>query len=159
MPHIHYLFDFVVGAFVVHEGKVLLIHHKKLGLWLCPGGHVELDEDPEAAVHREVLEETGLGIVLHGNRPPYSDPRARQLVAPPWLDVHPINDVHKHIGLFWPARLAPGQDPTPRLAPGEHFAVGWFLPDRLPDPMWESTRWYCREAVSTLSGAGSGGGE
>ena len=38
-----------------------LIHHRKLNLWLQPGGHVEdLDASWRAAAQREVTEETGL---------------------------------------------------------------------------------------------------
>jgi 8-oxo-dGTP pyrophosphatase MutT (NUDIX family) len=48
------------SAFVVSPGRdaVLLILHRKLGLWLQPGGHIEVgDESLEAAARREVLEE------------------------------------------------------------------------------------------------------
>jgi 8-oxo-dGTP pyrophosphatase MutT (NUDIX family) len=146
MPHIHYAYDFVVGAFIVHRGRVLLVHHRKLEVWLCPGGHVELDEDPEQAVHREVLEETGLEVVLDGQRAEYRDPLARSLVRPDWVDVHLINEVHKHVGLFWAAApLAP--DPRPVLAPEEHHAIDWFGPEAFPNLMWESTRYYAREAI------------
>lgn len=37
--------------------KVLLVDHKKAGLWLPAGGHVELNEHPKETVKREVLEE------------------------------------------------------------------------------------------------------
>jgi len=30
MPHIHEQIDFTVAIFVVHQGKVLVIHHRKL---------------------------------------------------------------------------------------------------------------------------------
>lgn len=33
--------DFVAGAFIVDDSKVLLLRHKKYGVWLQPGGHVE----------------------------------------------------------------------------------------------------------------------
>ena len=59
MPHIHYAIDFTVAIFVVHEHKVLLVHHRKLGKWLPLGGHVELDEEPEQAALREAREESG----------------------------------------------------------------------------------------------------
>jgi 8-oxo-dGTP diphosphatase len=44
------------------EGKVLLIRHRKLGIYLYPGGHVEKDETPVEAVIREFEEETGLRV-------------------------------------------------------------------------------------------------
>ena len=50
------------SGFLVHNGKVLLIKHKKLGYWLAPGGHVEEDELPHEAAEREVWEETGLKV-------------------------------------------------------------------------------------------------
>lgn len=60
MPHIHERYDFVVNAFIVFNNKVLLVHHPKYDKWLPMGGHVELDEDPEEALFREIEEETGL---------------------------------------------------------------------------------------------------
>ena len=55
-----------VGA-VVHDaqGRLLLIrrgHAPHEGLWSLPGGRVEPGESAEAAVVREVLEETGLRV-------------------------------------------------------------------------------------------------
>ena len=50
---------FTVAVFVVWEGKVLLHRHRKLGMWLPPGGHIEENELPDEAAVREVLEEVG----------------------------------------------------------------------------------------------------
>lgn len=52
-----------VGAVIVDQGCVLLVkrgHAPLKGEWSLPGGAVELGETLEAAVAREVLEETGL---------------------------------------------------------------------------------------------------
>jgi 8-oxo-dGTP pyrophosphatase MutT (NUDIX family) len=53
---------FTVGCLLLsadHQ-ELLLMHHAKLGCWLQPGGHIEpADPTIEAAVHREVREETG----------------------------------------------------------------------------------------------------
>lgn len=40
--------------------KILLVNHKKAGLWLPAGGHVEVDEDPKETVRRECLEELNI---------------------------------------------------------------------------------------------------
>ncbi len=57
-----------VGA-IVHddEGQLLMVRRSRepgAGLWSVPGGKVELGEDDRAAVRREVLEETGLHVVV-----------------------------------------------------------------------------------------------
>lgn len=57
-----------VGA-VVHsdDGRLLLVRRRNepgLGQWSIPGGRVEPGEDDPAAVRREVLEETGLDVVV-----------------------------------------------------------------------------------------------
>jgi 8-oxo-dGTP diphosphatase len=54
-----------VGAVVLHEGRVLLVRRGKqplLGRWVVPGGRLELGETLEAAVAREVAEETGVRV-------------------------------------------------------------------------------------------------
>ncbi len=50
---------FSVGIFARHAGRVLLIHHKRLGVWLPVGGEIEPGETPLEAARRELLEETG----------------------------------------------------------------------------------------------------
>ena len=54
--------DFTVAVFVVHSNHVLLHPHKKLGLWLPPGGHIDAPELPDDAAVREVREEAGIDI-------------------------------------------------------------------------------------------------
>jgi 8-oxo-dGTP diphosphatase len=45
-------------------GRVLLVDHRKAGLWLPPGGHVDPGEDPRDTVVREAAEELGLRAVF-----------------------------------------------------------------------------------------------
>ena len=54
-----------VGGVVVRDGRVLLIRRGKpplYGRWVVPGGTVELGETLEAALVREMEEETGLRV-------------------------------------------------------------------------------------------------
>jgi 8-oxo-dGTP diphosphatase len=46
------------------QGNVLLVDHRKAGLWLPAGGHVEPGEHPAATVRREVREELGTEAVF-----------------------------------------------------------------------------------------------
>lgn len=47
---------------LIYKGTVLLIKHKKLGLWLNPGGHIDPGELPHEAAEREFYEETGVFV-------------------------------------------------------------------------------------------------
>jgi 8-oxo-dGTP pyrophosphatase MutT (NUDIX family) len=151
VPHIHYAIDFTVAIFVVHEGKVLLVHHRKLDKWLPLGGHVELDEEPEQAALREAREESGFDVELIGERPPTTEPGTRALIAPRFLDIHRINDVHEHIGMIYFARPRSG---ALALAAAEHHDIGWFTSqdlDGLKPAMSAAVKWYCRKAMEEVA--------
>jgi 8-oxo-dGTP pyrophosphatase MutT (NUDIX family) len=54
---------FTASAFVYarEQASLLLIFHRKLGIWVQPGGHVDAtDSDILAAAQREIREEVGL---------------------------------------------------------------------------------------------------
>lgn len=54
-----------VLVYAVRGTQVLLMRRNKepnLGLWIAPGGKIELDESPHDAARREMLEETGLTV-------------------------------------------------------------------------------------------------
>lgn len=51
-------------VFSEDEQKVLAILRRDTPVWVLPGGAVEQDETPEAAVVREVLEETGCHVTI-----------------------------------------------------------------------------------------------
>jgi len=78
------------SAILVSEDRtrVLLHQHKRLGLWLQPGGHIDPGELPWDGSLREASEETGLPVVFAGGEP--------QLVH---LDVHPGPRKHTHLDL------------------------------------------------------------
>ncbi len=167
MAHIHEKIDFTVAVFVVHDGKVLLIHHRKLDQWLPLGGHIELDEDPEQAALREAKEESGLDVELLGERPPTTSSGTRALIAPRFLDIHRITGTHEHIGMIYWARPKNGAHgprhpmsggvtrPTKlRLAAGEHHDIRWCSVDdldTLQPAMSDAVKWYCRQALAEIS--------
>jgi ADP-ribose pyrophosphatase YjhB (NUDIX family) len=56
--------DLTVSAVVFHDGHYLLVEERAMGRVVLnqPGGHIEANESPEAAIVREVLEETGCEV-------------------------------------------------------------------------------------------------
>jgi 8-oxo-dGTP pyrophosphatase MutT (NUDIX family) len=62
----HAVGHFTGSAWLVSadSDRVLLMHHRKLGLWLQPGGHADGDPDLARVALREAQEETGV-IDLH----------------------------------------------------------------------------------------------
>ena len=157
MAHLHEKIDFTVAIFVVHDEKILLIHHRQLDKWLPLGGHVELDEDPEQAALREAKEESGLEVELLGERPPTTGPGTRALIAPRFLDIHRINDIHQHIGMMYWARPKRGSGApaaVPKLATNEHHDIRWCSIeelDKLQPPMSDAVKWYCCAAIREIS--------
>jgi 8-oxo-dGTP pyrophosphatase MutT (NUDIX family) len=152
LAHIHEKIDFTVAIFVVHDGKILLIHHRKLDKWLPLGGHIELDEDPEQAALCEAKEESGLEVELFGERPPTTSPGTRALIAPRFLDIHRINETHEHIGLIYWAR--PKNSAATKLATEEHHDIRWCFADeldKLQPSMTDAVKWYCRKAIEEIS--------
>jgi len=152
VAHIHEKIDFTVAIFVVHNGKVLLIHHRNLNKWLPLGGHIELDEDPETAALREAKEESGLDVELLGERPPTTELGTRALIAPRFLDIHRISATHEHIGMMYWARPKHG---ALTLSPSEHHDIRWCSAEELntlQPPMTEAVKWYCRTALKEVEG-------
>jgi len=92
--------------------KVALHLHKRLNMWLQPGGHIEAGESPADGALREAREEIGVpvrhqepgGLLMH-------------------LDVHPGPKGHTHLDLRY---LVRAPEVTPQPADGESTQVGWF---------------------------------
>ncbi len=52
------------SAWVVNAARthVVMMHHRKLNMWLQPGGHADNDSDIEQVVLKETAEETGVDL-------------------------------------------------------------------------------------------------
>ncbi|MDQ2972914.1 MAG: NUDIX domain-containing protein [bacterium] len=109
MPHIHVLKDFTASAFILHptKPKILLLKHVKIGKWLQPGGHVELNENPLQTLHHEIEEETGLKVgdweII--DQPDHPNPLGNNVVLPLpfYFNEHPMGNLpeHHHIDLCY----------------------------------------------------------
>jgi 8-oxo-dGTP pyrophosphatase MutT (NUDIX family) len=59
----HLIADIPVKALIQREGKVLIVLDRK---WELPGGRMNVGEQPEETLHREVREELNVGIRILG---------------------------------------------------------------------------------------------
>ena len=105
------------------QKKVLLVHHKKLGLWLQPGGHCDGDADVARVAQKETIEETGL-IDFKLFRESIFD-----------LDIHQIptwKDVSAH--LHYDVRFLVHADSTQAIhLSSESNDLAWFKLHRLAE--------------------------
>jgi len=93
--------DLVVAAFVFWKDKVLLVHHKKLGLWLPVGGHIDPNETFDEAIKREIKEETNLDVEMMGDSGLTPAADVKKVLALPFdVNVHSVGD-HDHCCLFY----------------------------------------------------------
>ena len=104
-----------VGAVVWRRGEVLLIRRGKpphAGAWSLPGGRQEWGETLEAAVRREVREETGLGLGP-----------LRLVAAVDLIERDATGEVVRHYSLIdYTAEAEHGE----AIAGSDAAAVAWF---------------------------------
>ena len=150
MPHIHDLIDFVIDILIVYENKVLLIYHRQLNKWLPVGGHIELDEDPEEALFREVKEECGLEIEVFSDKPAIKSEGTKLLYSPSFLDIHKISETHRHVGLIY---FAKAKSDKLIFNEKEHRTIRWFSKEDLERSEFNlspAVKFYAKEALSSF---------
>ena len=76
------------AGILIHEQKVLLVKHKKLGIWLNPGGHVDENELPHQAAEREFWEETGIKVRALDLEPLSSEDESQYVPNPIASNLH-----------------------------------------------------------------------
>jgi 8-oxo-dGTP pyrophosphatase MutT (NUDIX family) len=139
--------QWTASALVLREDRrLLLIHHRKLGVWLYPGGHIDPWETPDEAVAREVEEETGLRVRTVGPRDlSLADPKALvSVLTTPYVvlceRIHSPDNPHDHIDLVYLCTPEAGVDAWAPLS-GDTLQAGFFGRDEVTDlPMFPNFR-------------------
>ena len=109
--------QFTATVYLFHEDRVLLHLHAKLGKWLPPGGHMELNETPPEAARREVREETGLEIAFIEQENLKINAYNGVSIERPFLclleniPAHGDKSAHQHIDFIYLARPVEYKDP------------------------------------------------
>ncbi|MEV7223594.1 NUDIX domain-containing protein [Streptomyces sp. NPDC093681] len=105
----------VAGAVVREDGRLLAIRRADNGTWELPGGVLELSEQPEDGVAREVWEETGIRV-----------------------EVDELTGVYKNttrgiVALVFRCKPSGGVEQTS----AESTAVDWLTPEEVAERMTE----------------------
>ncbi len=158
MAHIHEKIDFVSNVFIVNGDAVLLRKHDKYKVWLPPGGHIELDEDPAEAAVREMKEEVGLNVTLIGSTQTapnqsgkYLENDGRDIIVPHFINRHRINETHEHISFEYL-----GTSSTREIIQGDSEVsedIKWFTYEMLEDESYdipERIAAYAKKALEVL---------
>jgi 8-oxo-dGTP pyrophosphatase MutT (NUDIX family) len=126
---------FTATVYVVNDGATALHEHKRLGIHIPPGGHVDRDELPHEAALREVREETGLEATLLDDTPTVPGGPGETLPNPRHTLLYDINEHdgavgHQHVDLVYYAETVTREiDPSEDEAPAS--AWEWYAPERL----------------------------
>lgn len=106
------------GVVINDAGELLLERRSDDGRWSVPSGVIDPGEQPADAIVREVLEETGVHVVVE------------RLAG---VAMHPVRypngDECQYLNLWFRCRPVSG---AARVADDESLAVGWYAPDALP---------------------------
>lgn len=100
------------SAFIVGPRGIVLLRHRRLGIWVQPGGHVDPGETPWDAAGREAIEETGMAVHQLGPTPELFH-----------VDVHDGGRGHTHLDLRY---LFTADDADPAPPAEESQEVDWF---------------------------------
>jgi 8-oxo-dGTP pyrophosphatase MutT (NUDIX family) len=115
---------FTASGIVIEFDHILLVHHKGIGAWLPPGGHIEAGEYPHEACVREVFEETGLKVDVLSTPMPVTV--SNDAFFPPQpLCLHIVKAAEKgtdcfHLDLAYICRATPALLCLPILSPDGH---------------------------------------
>ena len=101
------------------QGRLLLQRRADNQLWSVPGGAVELGESVLDALHREVLEETGLEVKVERLIGVYSNPD--------YIVAYDDGEVRQQFSLAFACQVTGGSIQTS----SETMDVQWFPPDDL----------------------------
>jgi 8-oxo-dGTP pyrophosphatase MutT (NUDIX family) len=95
--------------------RVILVHHRKLGRWLQPGGHCDGDSNVSRVAWREASEETGLRSIVPASQAVYD-------VDVHTIPAHETEPAHFHYDVRFRFLADPDEAP---LASAESRAVRW----------------------------------
>ena len=108
---------------------------------------VDLNEDPEIALYKEIREECGLKVKILASKSSIAHPGVKPILTPAYMDVHRIRGAHKHIAFVY---FGVTKSDRVRLHEREHREFRWVSRRELRSPelrLTRSIRFYCERAL------------
>lgn len=136
-----------VAGILISQGSILLLRRSQApyrGHWDLPGGFVELGEDPDEAVRREFLEETGINVRSVGYVGAWCDQYASSL---------DVEEAKVTLNLVF--EVVSAADST-ELTASEEGALGWWPLADLPLLAFPAST---GEAIEAYTNRGARGAE
>ena len=119
---------FTATTIIIYKDKALLHLHKKLGIWIPVGGHIDRDELPQDTALREIKEETGLAVKIYTPDKQQPMPNVLQLLRPMHILLEDINQFHQHIDFIY---YATAETDVLKPEDGEAINLKWFTADEI----------------------------
>ena len=140
MAHIHTKpgqHDHTASAYIIRldtpEPTIVLHMHKKFGLYIQFGGHIELDETPWQAIAHELVEESGYDLSqLKLLQPKDRMKKINSAALHPYAvchNTHAIGDAHYHTDIAY--AFITHEPPKAKVAPGESEDIRLFTQKEL----------------------------
>lgn len=144
MPHIHTNkgeVDHTASAYVLRtdhedgEARIMLHRHKKLGVYMQFGGHIELTENAWQAITHELVEESGYELSqLKIMQPALAIRKLADVESHPMPvshNTHPFDDQATHFHSDIGYLFVTDQEPNQPLAEGESEEIKLFSREEL----------------------------
>lgn len=125
------------------DGQILLGQRSDTGKWAVISGIPEPGEEPAGAIEREILEETGVQAQVRT--------LASVRTTPPI--IHANGDRAQYLNLNFIADYRRGHA---HVGDDESLEVGWFHPEKLPEPMTASAVERIQDAITYLDDPAGG---
>ena len=126
------------GVIFNERGEILLQKRSDNGFWALPGGAVDIGESVEQGVMREVLEETGLHVIVKRLIGIYSDPKLYVIAS------YPGGDIVHYVTLLFECERQSGE----LAISDESTDIGYFPLDALPEKVLLSLRIRIQDTLS-----------
>jgi 8-oxo-dGTP pyrophosphatase MutT (NUDIX family) len=118
----------VTNVYLVRaDKKVLLNWNKNINTWMSIGGHIDIGENPEMAIMREVAEETGFEFEFFP-KPDFINDGNVKIIKPYRVQIEKVPHHNEHINIIFFGKCTKWFD---KKSTDEDEKLRWFSKEEL----------------------------